>query len=81
MQDCKLILTPLLVNLKLSSEVYPSTEAERIEVSRVPHALVVGLMFPMICKSQIAQTAGAVSQLMANPGKVLECSKIWRDIK
>ncbi|KAK0605571.1 hypothetical protein LWI29_028241 [Acer saccharum] len=70
MQDCKPISTPLPLNLKLSSSMSPSNEAERMELSRVPYASVVGsLMFAMICtRPDIAQAVGAVSRHMANPG-------------
>ena len=70
MQECKPISTPLPVNFKLSSSMSPSNEAERMEMSRVPYASAVGsLMFAMICtRPDIAQTVGAVSRHMANPG-------------
>ncbi|KAL3834104.1 hypothetical protein ACJIZ3_008840 [Penstemon smallii] len=71
MQDCKPISTPLPINFKLSSSMSPSNEAERMEMSRVPYASVVGsLMFAMVCtRPDIAQAVGAVSRYMANPGK------------
>jgi hypothetical protein len=71
MQDCKPISTPLPINFKLSSSMSPSSEAERMEMSRVPYASAVGsLMFAMICtRPDIAQAVGAVSRYMANPGK------------
>ena len=48
----------------------PSNEAERMEMSRVPYASVVGsLMFVMVCtRPDIAQAVGAVSQYMTNLG-------------
>ncbi|KAE8686612.1 Methyl esterase 17 [Hibiscus syriacus] len=36
MQDCKSISTPLPINFKLSSSMSPSSEEERMEMSRVP---------------------------------------------
>ena len=71
MQDCKPISTPLPINYKLSSSMNPSNEAERIEMSRVPYASMVGsLMYAMICtRPDIAQAVGAVSRFMADPGK------------
>ena len=71
MQDCKPISTPLPINHKLSSGMSPSSEAERMEMSRVPYASAVGsLMFAMICtRPDIAQAVGAVSRFMADPGK------------
>ncbi|KAE8655983.1 Phosphatidylinositol/phosphatidylcholine transfer protein SFH1 [Hibiscus syriacus] len=57
MQDCKPISTPIPINFKLSSSMSPSSEEERMEMSRVPYALAVGsLMFAMICtRPDIAQ--------------------------
>ncbi|GJU92725.1 retrovirus-related pol polyprotein from transposon TNT 1-94 [Tanacetum coccineum] len=50
MQDCKPISTPFATNIKLSSKMSPSSEKERMEMSRVPYASAVGsLMFAMIC--------------------------------
>lgn len=71
MQDCKPISTPLPVNFKLSSEMCPSSENERMEMSRVPYASAVGsLMFAMICtRPDIAHAVGVVSRYMANPGQ------------
>ncbi|XP_020242543.1 probable LRR receptor-like serine/threonine-protein kinase At3g47570 [Asparagus officinalis] len=55
----------------LSSTMCPSSEEERMEMSRVPDASAVGsLMFVMICtRPDIAQAVGVVSRYMANPGK------------
>ncbi|KAE8678570.1 hypothetical protein F3Y22_tig00111403pilonHSYRG00065 [Hibiscus syriacus] len=60
MQDCKPISTPLPINFKLSSSMSPSSEEERMEMSRVPYASAVGsLMFAMICtRPYIAQAVG-----------------------
>ncbi|KAI4323677.1 hypothetical protein L6164_023265 [Bauhinia variegata] len=71
MQDCKLISTSLPVNFKLSSSMSPSSEAERMKMSRVPYASVVGsLMFAMNCtRLDIAHAVGIVSRYMANPGR------------
>jgi len=63
MQECKLISTPLPINFKLSSSMCTSSEAERIEMTRVPYASVVGrLMYVMICtRPDITQTVVVVS--------------------
>jgi ATP-binding cassette subfamily B (MDR/TAP) protein 1 len=63
MQDCKLISTPLPINFKLSSSMSTSNEAERMEMSQVPYASVMGsLMFAMIgTRPDITQAAGAVN--------------------
>ena len=78
MQDCTPMCTPLPINFKLSSSMSPSSEEERIEMSRVPYASAVGsLMFAMVCtRPDIAQAVGAVSRYMANPGK-----EHWRAVK
>ncbi|KAE8692644.1 hypothetical protein F3Y22_tig00110831pilonHSYRG00315 [Hibiscus syriacus] len=62
MQDCKPIYTSLPINFKLSSSMSPSSEEERIEMSRVPYALAVrSLMFAMICtRPDIAQAVGVL---------------------
>ncbi|KAL4376081.1 hypothetical protein GQ457_02G039440 [Hibiscus cannabinus] len=71
MQDCKPISTPLPINFKLSSSMCPSSEEERMEMSRVLYASAVGsLMFAMICtRPDIAQAVGVVSRYMVNPGR------------
>ncbi|KAE8731031.1 Chitinase-like protein 1 [Hibiscus syriacus] len=59
-RNCKPISTPLPINFKLSSSMSPSSEEERMEMSRVPYASAVGsLMFAMICtRPYIAQAVG-----------------------
>ncbi|GJR12854.1 retrovirus-related pol polyprotein from transposon TNT 1-94 [Tanacetum coccineum] len=71
MQDCKPISTPFPTNIKLSSKMSPSSEKERMEMSRVPYASAVGsLMFAMICtRPDIAHAVGVVSRYMAKPGR------------
>ncbi|KAL0561697.1 hypothetical protein IC582_002137 [Cucumis melo] len=71
MQDCKRISTPLSVNFKISTNKSSSSEAERMEMSRVSYASAVGsLMFAMICtRPDIAHAMGVVSRYMANPGR------------
>jgi len=71
MQECKPISTPLPINFKLSSSMCPSSEVERMEMSRVRYASVVGsLMYAMICtRPDITQAVGVVSQFMTDLGK------------
>ncbi|KAE8694615.1 putative pentatricopeptide repeat-containing protein [Hibiscus syriacus] len=78
MQDCKPISSPLPINFKLSSSMSPSSEEERMEMSRVLYTSAVGsLMFAMICtRPDIAQAVGVVSRYMANPGK-----EHWNTVK
>ncbi|KAE8695131.1 hypothetical protein F3Y22_tig00110733pilonHSYRG00089 [Hibiscus syriacus] len=56
----------------------PSSEEERMEMSRVPYASTVGsLMFAMICtRPDTAQAVGVVSRYIANPGK-----EHWNTVK
>ncbi|GJZ97608.1 gag-pol polyprotein [Tanacetum coccineum] len=78
MQDCKPISTPFATNIKLSSKMSPSSEKERMEMSRVPYASAVeSLMFAMICtRPDIAHAVGVVSRYIAKPGK-----KHWEVVK
>ncbi|GJZ10491.1 retrovirus-related pol polyprotein from transposon TNT 1-94 [Tanacetum coccineum] len=71
MQDYKPISTPFPTDVKLSSKMSPSSEKERMEMSRVPYALAVGsLMFAMICtRPDIAHAVEVVSRYMAKPGR------------
>ncbi|GJY11344.1 retrovirus-related pol polyprotein from transposon TNT 1-94 [Tanacetum coccineum] len=72
MQDCKPISTLFTTDVKLSFKMSPSSEKERMEMSRVPYASAVGsLMFAMICtRPDIAHAVGVVSRYMAKPGYV-----------
>ncbi|GJS63012.1 retrovirus-related pol polyprotein from transposon TNT 1-94 [Tanacetum coccineum] len=65
------ISTPFPTNVKLSFKMSPSSEKERMEMSRVPYASALGsLMFAMICtRPDIAHAVGVVSRYMAEPGK------------
>nr|GEX69067.1 Gag-Pol polyprotein [Tanacetum cinerariifolium] len=71
MQDCKPISTLFPTNVKLSFKMSPSSEKERMEMSRVPYASAVGsLIFVMICtRLDIAHAVGVVSRYMAEPGR------------
>ncbi|GKC40025.1 hypothetical protein Tco_1052409 [Tanacetum coccineum] len=72
MQDCKPISTPFPTDVKLSSNMSPSNEKEKMEMSQVSYASAVGsLMFTMICtRPNIAHVVGVVSRYMAEPGYV-----------
>ncbi|GJW73316.1 hypothetical protein Tco_0132686 [Tanacetum coccineum] len=55
MQDCKPISTPFPTNIKLSSKMSPSSEKERMKMSRVPYASAIcGIVLcsRMICTCQ-----------------------------
>ncbi|GJR00053.1 retrovirus-related pol polyprotein from transposon TNT 1-94 [Tanacetum coccineum] len=66
------ISTPFPTDVKLSSNMSPSNEKERMEMSQVSYASAVGsLMFTMICtRPNIAHVVGVVSRYMAEPGYV-----------
>ncbi|KAE8664908.1 hypothetical protein F3Y22_tig00112738pilonHSYRG00917 [Hibiscus syriacus] len=61
-------LKMLLEELGHNQDMSPSSEEERMEMSRVSYASAVGsLMFAMICtRPDIAQAVGVVSRYMAN---------------
>nr|GEU29048.1 Gag-Pol polyprotein [Tanacetum cinerariifolium] len=65
------ISTSFPTNVKLSSKMSPSSEKERMKMSRVPYASAVrSLMFSIICtRPDIAYAVGVVSQYMAEPGR------------
>ncbi|KAE8656956.1 D-glycerate 3-kinase [Hibiscus syriacus] len=63
MQDCKPISTPLPINFKLSSSMSPSSENERMEMSRVPYASAVGFNVHYdMHKPDIAQAVRVISR-------------------
>nr|GEZ41383.1 Gag-Pol polyprotein [Tanacetum cinerariifolium] len=69
-QDCKQISTPFPTNIKLS-KMSPSSEKERMEISRVPYASALGsLMFTMICtRPDLANRVRVVIRYMVEPGR------------
>nr|GEV81204.1 retrovirus-related Pol polyprotein from transposon TNT 1-94 [Tanacetum cinerariifolium] len=78
MQDCKPISTSFPTDVKVSFKMSPSSEKERMEMSRVPYASTVGsLMFAMICtRPDIAHAMRVVSRYIAEPGR-----GHWEDVK
>ena len=67
----KPVSSPLGSHLKLSSKQSPSSEKEKEEMRKVPHALAVGsLMYAMVCtRLDIAHAIGVVSRFLSNPSK------------
>ena len=50
MENAKVVSTPLPSHLKLTQEMCPKTQEEEDNISKVPYALVVGiLMYAMVC--------------------------------
>lgn len=78
MKDAKPVGTPLATHFKLSTELCPSDDKEKEEMSRLPYALTVGsLMYAMVCTQlDIAYSVGVVSRLLTNPGK-----QHWQAVK
>ncbi|KAH9327563.1 hypothetical protein KI387_007741, partial [Taxus chinensis] len=61
--------TPLAGHFKLSKEMCPRIEQERIEMSKVPYSLAVcSLMYVKVCtRPDIAHAVRAVSRFMSDP--------------
>ena len=70
--------TPLPPYVKLCLNDCPKTDAEKVEMAKVPYSSAVGsLMYAMICtRRDIAFAVGVVSRYMSNPGK-----KHWEAMK
>nr|GEW03619.1 Gag-Pol polyprotein [Tanacetum cinerariifolium] len=71
MQDCKPISTLFPTNVKLFFKMSPSSEKERMKMSRVPYASAVeSLIFAMICtRLDIAHAMVVVSWYTTEPGR------------
>ncbi|PHT83042.1 hypothetical protein T459_11485 [Capsicum annuum] len=63
--------TPIARGKNLSLEVYPKTEKEKDDMSRVPYSSTVGsLMYAMMCtRPDICYAVGLVSRYKSNPGR------------
>ena len=66
------------VGLPLTESMSPTTEAERVDMARVPYRSAVGsLMYAMVAtRPDIAAAVSAVSRFMENPG-----SEHWTAVK
>ena len=71
MQECKPVMVPIRVGVKLSADQCPKTYEEEEDMSRVPYASAVGsLMYAMVCtRPDIAHVVGFLSRYMSKPGK------------
>ena len=69
--DAKPVTTPLAQPFKLLMNQSHSTAEERLYMSRVPYANVVGcVMYAVICsRPDLAHSVSVVSRSMANSGK------------
>ena len=65
------MVPPLATHLKLSTELCPSDDKEKEEMSMIPYASAVSsLMYAMVCtQPNIAYSMGLVSRFLTNPGK------------
>jgi len=71
MKDAKAVSTPLASHFRLSKDLAPKSEEERMLMEGVPYASAVGsLMYAMVStRPDIAHAVGVVSRFMSNPGK------------
>ncbi|KAE8732040.1 F-box/kelch-repeat protein [Hibiscus syriacus] len=70
-ENTKHVSIPLASHLKLSSQLSPKTNEERVYMAKVPYANAVGsLMYAMVCtRPDISQALGVVSRYMHDPGE------------
>ena len=78
MKKAKPVSTHLYSHFKLSKEQSLKIEEERVYMSKVPYASVIGsLMYVTVCtRPDIAQAVGVVSRYMSRPGK-----QYWEAVK
>lgn len=78
MASCKAIGTPYDRNLKLSSAMCPESEADKLDMQKVPYSQAVGsLMYAMVCtRPDLAYPLSVVSRFMSNPGR-----EHWKAVK
>ena len=71
MSNAKAVSTPLAMHFRLSAVQSPTSEDEKLQMSKVPYASTVGsIMYAMVyTRPDIAQAMSVVSRYMANPGK------------
>ena len=71
MNKAKAVSTPLVGHFKLTSQLYPTSEKEKEEMSKVPYSSAVGsLMYAMVCtRPDIAHAVEVVSRFLSNLGK------------
>jgi hypothetical protein len=71
MEDCKPVGTPMDTSIKLTKDMEPQTEQEKLEMKKVPYRSAVGsLMYAMVgTRPDIAAAVGVVSRHLENPGQ------------
>ena len=69
MENAKAVSTPLPGHLNLTKEMCPKTQEEEDKMSKVPYALVVGiLMYAMVCMMpDIEHAMGVIRRYMSHP--------------
>lgn len=69
MENCKGVSTPLSQHLKLSTTQSPTTDSERLKMSKIPYANCVGsLMYSMVCtRPDLAHAMSVVSRYISDP--------------
>lgn len=64
MENAKAVSTPLPSHLKLTKEMCPKTQEEKVKMSKVPYASAVGsLIYAMVCtRPDITHAVGVISR-------------------
>ncbi|KAH9647611.1 hypothetical protein KPL70_025255 [Citrus sinensis] len=78
MLDSKPVLTPLAAHFKLSNQLCPKTDEEKLDMKNVPYANAVGcLMYAMVLtRPDLSHSVSVVSRYMAQPGR-----EHWRAVR
>ncbi|KAH9694912.1 Integrase catalytic domain-containing protein [Citrus sinensis] len=78
MLDSKPVLTPLAAHFKLSNQLCPKTDEEKLDMKNVPYANVVGcLMYAMVLtRPDLSHSVSVVSRYMAQPVR-----EHWRAVR
>lgn len=71
MEKAKEDKVPLAGHFKLSASQSPSTEEEKLKMSKIQYSSAVGsLMYAMVCtRPDLAYAVSVLSKYMANPGQ------------
>ncbi|KAH9655442.1 hypothetical protein KPL70_022326 [Citrus sinensis] len=78
MLDSKPVLTPLAAHFKLSNQLCPKTDEEKLDMKNVPYANAIGcLMYAMVLtRPDLSHSVSVVSRYMAQPGR-----EHWRAVR
>ncbi|KAH9649101.1 hypothetical protein KPL70_025857 [Citrus sinensis] len=78
MLDSKPVLTPLAAHFRLSNQLCPKTDEEKLDMKNVPYANAVGcLMYAMVLtRPDLSHSMSVVSRYMAQPGR-----EHWRAVR